>query len=150
MLRSARFFLRTWLKDSGLARCRDMATRYVEVSSQAIENLLSSKGFVRTVQNREVVYVFTHKADPCVKVKVYTSLRDGASVARGCGEDAIRICTVFEGNGKSFGIGKFPKILRTGSEEAVLDRIIERARIAYLRGTEFVKESRARFANRAS
>jgi len=122
-----------------------MATRYVPVSAQSIENLLSSKGFTRTVQNREVVYVFAHKMDPSVKVKVYTSLRVGADMARGCGQDAIRVCTVFENDQKSFGIGKFPKVLRTGSEQAVLTRLLERAREAYLRGTEFVRESRARF-----
>ena len=128
------------MRSKGPGRYHGMASRFVELKRETLENFLSSKGFSRTVQNREVVYVFSHKADPSVKVKIFTSLTDGASSARSCGEDAIRVCTVFESNAKKFGIGKFPKILRTGSEEAILERIITRAREAYARGTEFTRK----------
>jgi hypothetical protein len=123
-----------------------MATRYVEVSREALESFLVSKRFERTLQGSEVVYVFNHLVDKNVKVKVYTSLRDGARLARGCGEDAIRVVTVFDNGSKSFGVGKFPKVLRTGSEQAVLDRVYSRIQDAYKRGSEFIHESRARFA----
>lgn len=123
-----------------------MATRYVEVSREALEGFLVSKRFERTLQGSEVVYVFNHLVDKNVKVKVYTSLRDGARQARGCGEDAIRVVTVFDNGTKSFGVGKFPKVLRTGSEQAVLDRVYSRIQDAYKRGSDFIKESRARFA----
>ena len=123
-----------------------MATRYVEVSREALESFLVSKRFERTLQGSEVVYVFNHLVDNNVKIKVYTSLRDGARLARGCGEDAIRVVTVFDNGSKSFGVGKFPKVLRTGSEQAVLDRVYSRIQDAYKRGSDFIKESRARFA----
>ena len=131
--------------------------RFVEVSRETLESFLVSKGFRREVQNREVVYVRDHHIDSNVKVKVYTTLSVGAEQARDCGDDAIRVVTIFDnGRGKSFGVGKFPKLLRTApaglSDEArvqvLLDRLHERMRAAYARANEFVKESKARFASR--
>ena len=116
-----------------------MASRYVVVSRETIEEFLRSKHFERTVQVTEVVYVFKHQRDPRVVVKVYTSLRDGARNARGRGEDAIRVATVFDDGQRSFGVGKFPKVLRTGSEQLVLDRVYSRIREAYLRGSDFIR-----------
>lgn len=116
-----------------------MATRYVEVSRETIEGFLQSKHFERAVQATEVVYVFRHRRDPRVVVKVYTSLRVGARTARGRGEDAIRVATVFDDGQRSFGVGKFPKVLRTGSEQLILDRIYSRIREAYLRGSDFIR-----------
>jgi hypothetical protein len=117
-----------------------MASRYVVVSRESIEGFLRSKHFERTVQATEVVYLFRHRRDPRVVVKVYTSLRVGARTARGRGEDAIRVATVFDDGQRSFGVGKFPKILRTGSEQLILDRMYSRIREAYLRGSDFIRE----------
>lgn len=128
--------------------------RYVEVSRERMEAFLQEKGFRREVQSREVVYIRDHHLDKNVKVKVYTTLTAGANQVRECGADAIRVVTIFDnGQGKSFGVGKFPKLLRTASEDlteeqrvqAVLDRLYDRMREAYARANEFVKESRARF-----
>lgn len=122
---------------------------YVPVPAQDIEDFLSSKGFARTVQYREVVYVRAHEKNPEVKVKVYTSIRTGAVQARSCGADSIKICTVFEGrNGRSFGIGKFPRVHRTGSPAAVLERTLERMKQAYRRGTEWISQQGTRDAMR--
>ena len=118
-----------------------MATHYVPVSREAIEGFLKSKHFERTVQRTEVVYVFRHLKNPSVVVKVYTSLRDGERLARGCGEDAIRVATVFDDGFKAFGVGRFPKVLRTGSEQSVLDRVYSRIREAYLRGSDFIRRN---------
>lgn len=124
--------------------------RFVEVSRETLESFLTSKGFRREVQNREVVYVRDHHIDGNVKVKVYTTLSVNGEQVRDCGEDAIRVCTVFEGNGKSFGVGKFPKILRTAPQNLseqervahLLNRLVERMREAYTRANEFVKKTR--------
>jgi hypothetical protein len=116
-----------------------MASRYVEVSREIIEGFLRSKHFERSVQATEVVYIFHHQKDPRVVIKVYTSLRVGAKTARGRGEDAIRVATVFDDGHRSFGVGKFPKVLRTGSEQLILDRIYSRIREAYLRGSDFIR-----------
>lgn len=118
-----------------------MAARYVVVSRETIEDFLRSKHFERTVQATEVVYVFRHQRDPRVVVKVYTSIRDGARNARGRGEDAIRVATVFDDGQRSFGVGKFPKVLRTGSEQLILDRVYSRVREAYLRGSRYIRDN---------
>jgi hypothetical protein len=116
-----------------------MPSHYVAVRREALENFLKSKGFKRTVQSTEIVYVFPHLKNPSVVVKVYTSIRDGSHTVRGCGEDAIRVATVFENGPISYGVGRFPKVLRTGSEQSVLDRTYSRIQEAYLRGSDFIR-----------
>lgn len=127
-----------------------MSTRFVEVTSEKLESFLQEKGFRREVQNREVVYVRDHHIDTSVKVKVYTTISTGAAQVRSCGADAIRVCTVFESPSASFGVGKFPKILRTApsdlSEEErvqhLFERLVQRMRSAYARANEYVKTRR--------
>ncbi len=115
-------------------------TTFVSVPAQAIEDFLKSKGFVRTVQRCEVVYVRNHDRDPNVKIKVYTSIRTGAAAARRRGKDSIKVCTVFDNGQRSFGIGKFPRVHRTGSTEKVLERTLERMRAAYKRANQWLRE----------
>jgi hypothetical protein len=120
-------------------------SRYVEVPAQAIEDFLQSKGFTRTTQRNEVVYVRSHHEWPCVKVKVYTSIRDGHTSVRKRGADAIKVCTVYEGKKrKPFGIGRFPHVLRTGNTQAVLDRMYDRMRAAYRRANEWVAKTQVK------
>jgi len=106
---------------------------YVVVPAERLFRFLEAKGFSRTVRFREVVYVREHHLDPRYKVLVYTSVREGAAEARKRGADAIRVCAIFEDQKKavSRGVAKLPKVLRTGTVEAVLERTIERAREAY-------------------
>jgi len=114
---------------------------YVPVPAHEIESFLAAKGFERTVQRNEVVYVRPHEKDPDVKIKVYTSIRVGAAHARNRGADSIKVCTVVEReNGRSFGIGKFPRIHRTGSVDAILERMYQKMRSAYSRGTEWIHQ----------
>lgn len=108
-----------------------MSTRYVEVPAEAIEGKLQSMGFARKIQGREVVYFRRNHNDNRLVVKVYTSLAANAAQARGCGQDAIRVVAAFEHGEQSFGIWKGTRIFRTGSVEAVLERMYERAREAY-------------------
>jgi len=117
---------------------------FVNVPADVIEKFLQGKGFYRTVQHTEVVYERCHKEDPRVKVKVYTSIWIGPdgklSQTRKCGKDSIKVCTVVEGYKKTYGIGKFPHILRVGSPEQVLERMLNRMRDAYQRGTIWIRE----------
>lgn len=122
---------------------------YVPVPAHEIESFLQSKGFERTVQYQEVVYVRAHEKDRDVKVKVYTSIRVGAAQARRCGSDSIKVCTVFDNGRKSFGIGKFPRIHRTGSPAAVLERTYDRMKDAYKRGSEWIRGQAVRRASQA-
>lgn len=106
--------------------------RFVHVPAERLEGFLAAKGFERGVFGREVVYRRRHERDPRFVVCVYTSIREGASSARGLGEDAIRV-TAFEEleGGRTRGIAKCQRVFRTGSVEKILERILERAREAY-------------------
>ncbi len=114
--------------------------RFVEVGAEKLCRMLVVKGFTRGVQHSEVIYTRTHSKVPAIKVVVYTSISVGSVKARAKGADAIRVCTIYDDGSKSFGIGKFPKVLRTGSEDAVLTRIGERIRLALIRGGEYATQ----------
>jgi len=114
---------------------------YVTVPAQTIEDFLSSKGFSRTVQYKEVVYVRASQRNPDVKIKVYTSIRVGRSSARARGKDSVKVCAVFDNGRKSFGVGKFPRVHRTGSPEAVLERVLERIMQAAARANEWIDQN---------
>jgi hypothetical protein len=73
---------------------------------------------------------------------VYTSIRVGAGEARGCGEDAIRVVAFWKGDRASWGVYKAVRTFRTGSVEAVIERVHERARAAYGACNEHVKTGR--------
>ena len=102
---------------------------YVAVPADAIRAKLLRAGFRRLEQavGREEVYVRSHDGDARYVVKVYTSIREGSSVARQRGQDAIRVVAVVGEKG----IFKGQRVYRTGSVSAVLDRMMERAREAY-------------------
>ena len=118
--------------------------QYVAVPAQDLEQFLQAKGFGRTVQRNEVVYVRASKRDPNVLLKIYTSIHDGNSVVRAAGRDAIRVCTVWDNqHGKSFGIGKFPPIMRVYSVQSVLNRLLERIQQAAKRGNEWLDQNGA-------
>jgi hypothetical protein len=66
-------------------------------------------------------------------IKIYTSLPLSGGDSRGKGEDAIRVLLTFK-NSKSGAAGclyKAARVYRTGSEDAVIERTLERARDAY-------------------
>lgn len=117
--------------------------RYVEVRREVLTAALEKAGFKVWEPHpgefgcSELVYVRQHDSDPTMFVKVYTSLPARAGDARACGQDAIRACLVFERRDEAIkrwisgGLYKAPKVLRTGSEEKVIERTLERARECY-------------------
>lgn len=119
-----------------------MASRYVEIESDSFCEALAFKGFKRD-QNagNEIVYVRQHHYDPTMYVKIYTSIPATSSVGRACGQDAIRVVLIFKNDvtGRSGGLWKAPRVYRTGSQEKILDRTIERAREAYAEANKRVK-----------
>jgi len=122
-------------------------SRFVSVPAAAIRSRLAAAGFLLVPATRgEEVYERTHDRDGRYSVRVYSSIPrvhgggaangGGAEEARGCGEDAIRVVALFtDGRFHSpplvVPIFKATRVFRTGSVEAVLDRLIERAREAY-------------------
>jgi hypothetical protein len=124
-----------------------MGTTYVAVPSEDIIHFLQAKGFTPVDLTgpsgrplNEVVYERAHKDNSAVKVRVYTSIAKGHTVARRRAKDSIKVCTVVVGRNRTFGVGKFPRVHRTGSPEKVLSRMLQRMRAAYARGTEWLRE----------
>lgn len=113
-------------------------SRFVQVPAAAIRERLAAAGFRLTAgpSNEEEVYERSHDRDDRYVVRVYTSIQRGADEARDCGADAIRVVALFKDGKfhyppKVVPIFKATRVHRTGSVEAVLDRMIERAREAY-------------------
>lgn len=123
-----------------------MATRYIEIDAEKFGNFLRACGFSRAIQGSEVVYRRSNHHLDAVVVKVYTSIRTGSGKARGRGQDAIRVTCAYESEvpfkGRtSFGIYKSTKTLRTGSEEAVFDRVYQRMREAFAEGNKWLRRN---------
>lgn len=120
--------------------------RYVDVPAEKMIAFLQSKGFVPALNRsrREVVYERSHARDPGYRVLVYTSIAQGNMTARKLGQDAIRVCAIYEDVGRSFGVAKLPRVFRTGSVDGVLERTYQRMREAYERCTKHLNETQRR------
>lgn len=119
---------------------------FVEVPSERLLGFLREKGFVEAPHRArtEVVYERAHQYETRLKVIVYTSIRRGAARARAKGKDAIRVCAIFDDGNHSYGVAKLPRVHRTGSVEAVLERLLGRMREAYAACNAEAKKRRAR------
>jgi len=110
---------------------------FVPVPASAIRERLAAARFrLISAPHGEEVYERPHDKDARYTVKVYSSIQRGADEVRECGEDAIRVVAIFlDGRfhypAREVPIFKATRVHRTGSVEAVLDRMIERAREAY-------------------
>jgi len=114
-----------------------VSARFVAVPSAAIRERLAAAGF-RLVpsQGGEEVYERAHDRDGRYTIKVYSSIQRGAAEARASGTDAIRVVAIFADRRFSFPAREVPifkatRVHRAGTVDAVLDRMIERAREAY-------------------
>lgn len=117
---------------------------FVEVPAERLLGFLREKGFVEAPHRAraEVVFERAHQFETRLKVLVYTSVRRGAVRARAKGKDAIRVCAIFDDGERSYGVAKLPRVHRTGSVEAVLERLLARAREAYAACNEEAKKRR--------
>jgi hypothetical protein len=117
---------------------------YIDVPAEAIRAALTSAGFRLmdreggSIYNEEV-WFRAHAGDAKFAVKVYSSVKRGATGARACGSDAIRVVAIrhdptskdprFEGTWK--GLWKAKRVFRTGTVDGVIARMLERMREAY-------------------
>lgn len=79
-------------------------------------------------------------------VKVWTSLSASGGDSRAVGKDSIKVSAAYESDlpwrGKTnFGIYKGKRVFRTGTEEAVIDRLYERMREAYVFTNEWLRRN---------
>lgn len=113
-------------------------SRYIVLDREKFVAAFVKAGFLpdTTASGGELVLTRQHHLDPTMWVKIYTTLPLGAGNGRECGTDAIRCVLVFknEKTGKSGGLFKATRVLRTGSTEAVIERTLTRARECYANG----------------
>jgi hypothetical protein len=67
-------------------------------------------------------------------VKVYSTIPRAGQAVRDCGKDAIRVVVTFASetsSDKPYGVYKAKRVHRTGSVEAVVERMLSRMREAY-------------------
>lgn len=116
---------------------------YVQVPREQFVAALAAAGFAPDPdQQGELAMIRQHDKDPTMYVKIFTSLPLNGGDVRGCGADAIRVVLIFKNprTGRSGGLWKSPRVLRTGTSEAVIERTIQRAREAWSEGNRRVKE----------
>jgi hypothetical protein len=113
-------------------------SRFIVLDREKFVGAFVAAGFKpdTTQSGSELVFTRQHHLDPTMWVKVYSTLPVGAGNGRECGADAIRCVLVFrnEKTGKSGGLFKATRVLRTGSTEAVIERTLTRARECYANG----------------
>jgi hypothetical protein len=127
---------------------------YVQVNREKLEHFLQACGFSRRVVGGELVYMRENHHYSSIVVKVWTSLPKDGGDARGKGQDAIRVTVAYESQipfkGRtSFGLYKTTRIFRTGSEEAILDRLYERMREAYAFSNDWLRRHWAELPKKA-
>lgn len=106
--------------------------RYIELNAGEFFAFLEGCGFSRLPNvGSEVVFGRQHHKNPNTLVKVYTSIREGDTVGRAVGKDAIRVVAIGFNTTRSWGLWKGPRVYRTGSQEAVQARTLSRMREAY-------------------
>ena len=105
--------------------------------ASSLEGMLERSGFrLRTAdRNDEIVYYRDIEGSERMAVFVYTTLdKYDDALPRPCGEDSIKVCTVYysESQNKWRGIAKGERrVYRTGAIEEILDRTLERMRECY-------------------
>lgn len=113
-------------------------SRFIVLDREKFVAAFTKAGFTPDSNQRsgELVLSRQHHLDPTMFVLVYTTLPIHGGNGRDCGTDAIRCVLVFrnEETGKSGGLYKASRVLRTGSTEAVIERTLTRARECYANG----------------
>lgn len=98
--------------------------------------MLANSGFVEMATTNTKERVFYRMVEGTkIRVMVYTTIvgqGDDAEV-RCIGKDAIRVCGVYRDSAKKDrGVAKETRINRTGTVEAIVDRVLQRMRKVYV------------------
>lgn len=115
-----------------------MGSRFISLDREKFLAAFKDAGFEQDSESfsGEIVLSRQHHLDPTMFVKIFTTLPVSSGDGRECGADAIRCVLIFKNTrtGKSGGLYKAAKVLRTGSTEAVIERTLTRARECYASG----------------
>lgn len=109
--------------------------KYVNLPRDRFIAMMQERGFGVAEDQRSGELVFTRRNhnNHDLVVKVYSSIPIHASVARDCGEDAIRVLACYDppkGKGKFRKLEEY-KVLRVNSVDGILERTLQRMRDAY-------------------
>ena len=110
---------------------------YNPVPSDVIHAHLTQMGFTEGTAGNEIIFERANHRLPSLVVRVYTSAMVGSKQVAGRGKDAIRLVLLHRVEGKKDQPlrpsieKKDVRVFRTGTTEAILGRITERARDLY-------------------
>jgi hypothetical protein len=103
--------------------------RHRWVLATGLLDMLAKAGFMEEFLKDQRVQerVFYRPVNKKIRVRVFTSIVNEDEVRR-AGRDAIRVCAVYRSNGTDRGIVSQTRTHRTGTIEAILDRVLTRMR----------------------
>lgn len=104
---------------------------YNPINTDKLCTALKDAGFLGEKRGLEIVYERRNHNDPALVICVYTSAKAGGETVRAKDADAIRICLVLDKDGSRSGVASGPRVYRTGSDEALIGRVLQRAREMY-------------------
>lgn len=99
---------------------------------------LTAAGFKQvTPEHRTTELAFGYRASDVVGIKVLTSIEtvNGVPEVRRVGADAIRVVAVNVQTGRGY-IGGITRVNRAGKKSAIVDRMMSRARAAWLQARD--------------
>lgn len=101
----------------------------------AIIDMLESKGFRQSIVSGERVFERNHESDERLKVRIWSTIFDVPN-HRPRTHKTINIYSVFETNYRTYTLGLY-SVPIVKNQQIVLDTILEAARNAYRRATEW-------------
>ena len=100
---------------------------------------LEPHGFKRFVVGSEVVY--DREINSELRLRIYTSVKDGELSCRPRGDDAIRAILLYRDRyGQDYGVKRGDRVNRTGTPEQVIQRLRERCVILWKLGRAIQKQ----------
>lgn len=118
---------------------------YNPIDTQILADALTKAGFEATKVGKEIVYVRPHHNEVGLRVKVYTSAASGKANVKAKGKDAIRVCLTFTTDkGKERGVAKAKRVFRTGTDTAIVGRMLSRMREMYAVANKMAKGDRCK------
>jgi len=117
---------------------------FIEVPADQLQDALRRAGFGIMGTDGEIVYERSHDVNKALRIRVYTSLSQGAASTRECGQDAIRATLVWwdASQRRAWAIAKSTRVHRTGTVDGVLTRMLDRARDLYVIANQIVRAAK--------
>ncbi|NBR00444.1 MAG: hypothetical protein EBT97_08335 [Actinobacteria bacterium] len=100
--------------------------------AEGILNALTNHSFMEEYDERSGERVLYRPHPKGVRVQVWTSVDRSSGLTRDVGDDAIRVCAVYRAkDGTDRGILKTTRVNRVGEVDAIVGRVVARARTVW-------------------